>query len=419
METPATAQAICCAAADGNLLAVNPGLATSIYGAGDRTPLWYAAFWGKEAAVRLLLEVAPEAALIADVEGWLPLHAAAHGNRAETVHLPLDAAPAALAADAADRHSLRLALIRLGEPHSTEAVRMLLEAAPAAAMTADAAGQLPLHKAAYYGKAEGMRLLLEAAPAAVQTADAAGRLPLHVAAIGGQTEGVRLLQNVAPATVLTADACGKLPLHLAAQLGRADAVRLLLEAAPASALTADARGCLPLHLAAQFGTADTVRLLLEAAPSAATTKNKNGELPLKCALFRMTVTDLEHVAKLEAARLLLSATPPEHALSALVIASRLSRDGNISLIANLAACTALSRAQWQRVPAHYPGLGAALPAVLARSTAEAALLVGRLPADERRRLRAGALCLGRAQRVLGVELPTALVGQVLALAAGP
>ena len=45
--------------------------------------------------------------------------------------------------------------------------------------------------------------------------------------------------------------------------------------------------------------------------------------------------------------------------------------------------------------------------------------VGRLLAETRERLRIGALCLGRAQCELGVELPAALVGQVLALATGP
>ena len=70
---------------------------------------------------------------------------------------------------------------------------------------------------------------------------------------------------------------------------------------------------------------------------------------------------------------------------------------------DLAACTALSPRQ--RMLAPCPGLGAALPAVLARSV--------------RQRLRLGALCLGRAQKEHCTELPAALVGQVLALASGP
>ena len=72
--------------------------------------------------------------------------------------------------------------------------------------------------------------------------------------------------------------------------------------------------------------------------------------------------------------------------------------------------------QWQRVPAPCPGLGAALPAVLARSEAEAGCLVGRLPVKERAWLRTAALCLGRAQRMEGVELERVLMGRMLALA---
>ena len=45
--------------------------------------------------------------------------------------------------------------------------------------------------------------------------------------------------------------------------------------------------------------------------------------------------------------------------------------------------------------------------------------VGCLPAEVRQCLRTGALCLGRAQLEHQIELPTDVVGQVLALAAAP
>lgn len=46
-----------------------------------------------------------------------------------------------------------------------------------------------------------------------------------------------------------------------------------------------------------------------------------------------------------------------------------------------------------------------MPAVLACSTAEAVQLVARLPAEQRGRLRALALCLARTQRRVRLELP--------------
>ena len=193
-------------------------------------------------------------------------------------------------------------------------------------------------------------------------------------------------------------------------------MELLLKAAPATALTADAKGWFPLHLAACNGNATTVRPLLEAAPVVATS-NVRGFVPLKIALIKASKNPRvrDPARHLETARVLLPATPPEVALAALERAGEVA----LPLFADLAACTALSPAQWERVPAPCPALGAALPAVLARSVAEAALLVVRLPAEARQRLRAGAMSLGRAQRVHDAELPAALVGLVLALAAGP
>ena len=190
-------------------------------------------------------------------------------------------------------------------------------------------------------------------------------------------------------------------------------MRMLLEIAPWAALTKDARGRLPLHIAARWGSAELAQLLLEAAPAAAMAELA-GHLPLEIALFQAQ-TEGDPARFLSTARLLLPATLPERALAALEQAGEIV----LHLFVDLAACVELSPAQWQRVPAPCPDLGAALPAVLARSEAEAALPVGCLPAKMRRRLRAGALCLGRAQRVRHMELPAALVGQVLALAAGP
>ena len=73
----------------------------------------------------------------------------------------------------------------------------------------------------------------------------------------------------------------------------------------------------------------------------------------------------------------------------------------------------LTPAEWARVPAPCPGLGAALPAVLARSEAEAALLAARLPAADRERLHTAALCLRRVEREHGLDLPPAILRLLL------
>ena len=64
-----------------------------------------------------------------------------------------------------------------------------------------------------------------------------------------------------------------------------------------------------------------------------------------------------------------------------------------------------------------PGLAAALPAVLCRSEAEAALLVRRLPVGERQRLRTAAPCLARAQHVHSLQLPSPILRLLLRAAA--
>lgn len=61
------------------------------------------------------------------------------------------------------------------------------------------------------------------------------------------------------------------------------------------------------------------------------------------------------------------------------------------------------------MPDPCPGLGDALPAVLAHSEVEAALLVAHLPAAGRERLRMAALCLRRLERMYGLHLLPALL----------
>ena len=244
--------------------------------------------------------------------------------------------------------------------------------------------------------------------------------PLSRAAFSGQEAAARLLLEAAPGAALAADRSGMLPLHWAA-CGKSEAiVRLLLAAEPAAASAPDSSYArYPLHYAAEYGRVAAARLLADAAPAVAAVRARDPpEIPLYIALWgasnslRLGFPAPEHI---ETARALLPATPAEEALSVL---EQAGAELAPPLFPILAASQALSPGQWERV---WDGshLGAALPAVLARSEAEAGLLVRRLPAEERQRLRTAALCLERAQRRLGVELPGAVVGRVLALAAGP
>ena len=85
----------------------------------------------------------------------------------------------------------------------------------------------------------------------------------------------------------------------------------------------------------------------------------------------------------------------------------------LTLYATVVAHLPLMPDEWQDVPSSCLGLGTALPAVLHRSAAEAAQLVRHLPSADRERMCTATLCLARAQRVYGVELPADIVVPLL------
>lgn len=157
--------------------------------------------------------------------------------------------------------------------------------------------------------------------------------------------------------------------------------------------------------------------LLAAAPQAAALgcAREPGATPLRLAL---RPRNREGPDGLAAAHLLLAAGPAEVAAEALAGAVHDAYDGEaaLRLLPALVARWALPPAAWAALPGECAGLEAALPAVLARCEGEAALLVGRLPAEARGRLRARALCLARLQRRAAAPLPVPLLQRVLAWA---
>lgn len=204
------------------------------------------------------------------------------------------------------------------------------------------------------------------------------------------------------------------PLHAAAARGSGACVHTLLQAG-ADPAAASRGGFTPLHSAAGAGRAAVAAALLAAAPHAALLRAGSSDWrPLDLALSE---------GRFEVARLLLCHAPlPPLAelLAALETESRRRASvGSGARVPPLYACLvarlALSSDDWRRVPFPCPGLAAALPAVLARSEAEAAQLVQHLPVADRARLRAAALCLHRSERVHGLQLPAELSGRILAL----
>jgi hypothetical protein len=177
-------------------------------------------------------------------------------------------------------------------------------------------------------------------------------------------------------------------------------VAVLLQAAPEAALAEDKHTNTPLHLAALHGHTAVIRQLAAAAPGAAGVHNIAGNTPLQVALI------INHIGA--ARHLLLS--PASEVLAAL----GRTRDRGAASSSRPGSQPAPDRAQWAQMPNPCLSPARALPTVLARSRAEARLLVQHLAVGQREQLRTFALCLARTQQTEGAPLPPDLTAHLLA-----
>lgn len=356
------------------------------------TPLHIAAMCGHEAVVARLLRAAPAAALIQDDFGATPLlHAISHRHAAAARRL-LAAAPAAACIVGQGRSPLQYLSSWAESADELELARLLLESAPELATAAPQRGEPPIRIAAGFGRLGMLRLLLEAAPAGA--ARAGSQLVFCDAALAYDPDRA--------ATI----------------------VRLLLAHVPEGAAAPLDNGYTALHSACLAGNAEAASLLAHSAPATAQARiNIPGkDLPLSLTLSQAAealdgagnVRPVEHY--MDCVRVVLPFTPPDLALPDLTHwAKSPFYTAFRMLLSDYVAHWPLSADHWAQVPAPCPGLAHALPAVLARSDAEAALLVSHLPDPDRARLRMAALCLHRSQLSLQVQLPPVLVRHVLSL----
>ena len=207
------------------------------------------------------------------------------------------------------------------------------------------------------------------------------------------------------------------PLHWTAMHapdGHAQCVVELL-AAGADPVARDIFGEVPLHCAARHGRLDAARLLAEAAPHGAILVEANmGRTPLHRALENGHAS----VASYLVGGVRLSSPEIDGVLRAIQHAGFQDSELQRQLLRALVSRHTLTAQQWERIPSPCLGIGTALPAVLQRSEAEAALLLRRMTTSERQRLRTLALCLARAQRSGELPaLPIHAVGRLPAEAA--
>lgn len=262
-------------------------------------------------------------------------------------------------------------------------------------------GSTALYEACCWGHLECAKLLLASGADHTVRHTVNGRTALHAAALG---HGEGHVQCLASLLAAGADPLATATSHVSTYVGP---------------------GQTPLHIAAAFGSLAAARLLAEAAPAALKLVDNKGQTALATCIHRAASLACSDASSpglrpyVDTARYLLSVAPPAPNDAALIL-SRLAAGQQwlLPLLPHVAAHVALTSQQWAALPSPCPGLGAALPAVLRRSEAEAAQLVRRLPPASQQLLSTLALSLGAAaQRGRLPPLPTPIVQHVLAEAA--
>jgi len=228
------------------------------------TALHLAAGYGHAAALRTLLQLAPDPSALnamVDGNGFLPLHCAANSGHEGTARVLLemtyDRSDLLQAMDKSEKCYTSMHLAAKNGHYRV--VKTMLDLAPCPGLlnaAVDLSGFTPLHLAAQNGHER--------------------RNPLHLAAECGEESVVRALLELVPnksSLITKPDKLGQTALHLAAERGHEATIRALLESEQDRATRAElalARenlaGQTALHLAADCGHGAAVRALMELAP---------------------------------------------------------------------------------------------------------------------------------------------------------
>jgi ankyrin repeat protein len=192
----------------------------------SRTALSYAAEFGHEAVVRLLIEQKAEADS-RDKGDRTPLSWAAENGHEEVVRLLVERED--VEADSKDNHN-QTPLSWAAEKGHEAVVRLLVEREDVEADSKDNTDRTPLSWAAENGHEAVVRLLVELEDVEADSKDNTDRTPLSWAAMNGHESVVRLLVEREDVETDSTDMMyGRTPLSWAAKSGRVAVVRLLLE----------------------------------------------------------------------------------------------------------------------------------------------------------------------------------------------
>ena len=224
-----------------------------------RTPLSWAAEYGRDGIVKLLLEredVSPDKP---DNDSTTPLAWAAINGRDGVVKLLLgreDVSP-----DRPDNHD-QTPLAWAAMYGHDGVVKLLLEREGVSPDRLDKFGLTPLLWAASNGLDGVVKILLEREDVSPDRPDDDGRTPLSLAAGGGRDGVVKLLLEQEDVSPDRPDNDGRTPLLWAAMYGYDRVVKLLLGRGDLSPDRPDNDGITPLLWAAEYGHDKIVKLLL-------------------------------------------------------------------------------------------------------------------------------------------------------------
>ena len=184
------------------------------------------------------------------------------------------------------------AALKASEIMAVDALKMVLKAYPAGAMTADASGALPLHWLTHNSccNSELLTIMINSNPKAPWIPDHGGYLPLHWAVNQPvpKIDVVAALININPTAASKPCQRGTLPLHWSVNRDdvNVNILKALLQTYPDGARTFDDEGCLPIHrlVSRSFINSEALRLLIDIYPQALQCPNADGQLPLHLAV---------------------------------------------------------------------------------------------------------------------------------------
>ncbi|KAI3426847.1 hypothetical protein D9Q98_006793 [Chlorella vulgaris] len=269
-----------------------------------QTPLQFAAGYGREAVVALLLQLGADPSAAADASGAAALHRAAARNHGGTMRLLLAAGadPWQLTTPSGAARAIAVNSTAVGAASGTCSAGCGGGSGAGRASSAPASGvggQTPLMLAAQFGHESAAQLLLGLPYTAGTGTSASGSSSgaggdgsnRHAAASGCTTSNGKGVAGTGSAGegsklhchLATHDSAGLTALHLAAQWGMAAVAELLLTAgADPNQPSACARRLTPAHLAARWGHTDTLLVLQRGgADLAARCGGGTGSTPLQ------------------------------------------------------------------------------------------------------------------------------------------